>query len=295
MNPDPSLGMGLTIGAALCWSGLDASRKVLAQTFTPVALLVVLALGQLPLFGLWAWVAGDTVDSWDYVLPGLASLALNIVANLCFFRAVTVSPLSLTVPLLAFVPVFTTIAANPMLGELPRTQQLVGIGVVVVGALTLNAGAAQTRSPIAFGRALLGERGSLPMLVTALCWSLTIVVDKLATRHAGFGIHGALLNAGLALFGLALLGARGQRVELRGLREAWKPWLFATCMGAAGLGAQLVAVQHLFAALVEAGKRAIGTTLSVVVGRVVFGEAINRFKVTAVVLMSLGAGIIVWR
>ena len=295
MTSDPALGIGLTIGAALCWSGLDASRKVLVQALPPVALLVVLTLGQLPLFVIWAWASGDTIDSWDYVLPGLASLALNIVANLCFFWAVTVSPLSLTVPLLAFVPVFTSIAANPMLGESPQVQQIVGIAVVVFGALTLNAGAARTRSPVAFARALFGERGSLPMLVTALCWSLTIVVDKLATHHAGFGIHGALLNAGLGLFGLALLAARGRLGELRGLRRAWKPWLFAIIMGAVGLGAQLVAVQHLFTALVEAGKRAIGVTMSVVVGRLVFGEAINRFKVAAVVMMSIGAGLIVWR
>ena len=151
------------------------------------------------------------------------------------------------------------------------------------------------RSPLAFARALFRERGSLPMLVTALCWSLTIVVDKLATMHAGFGIHGALLNAGIGLFGLGLLGARGRLAELRALREAWKPWLFAITMGAVGLGTQLVAVQHLFTALVEAGKRAIGVTMSVVVGKLVFGEAIDRFKVAAVVLMSVGAGLIVWR
>ncbi len=291
---DPSLGIGLTVGAALCWAGLDASRKVLVQSLTPVALLVLLTLGQLPLFTAWAIVAGDTITSWDYVLPGLASLALNVVANLAFFRAVTVSPLSLTVPLLAFVPVFTTVAANPLLGEMPQLRQLGGIAVVVAGALTLNAGAAQDRSPLAFVRALFRERGSLPMLVTALCWSLTIVVDKLATKHAGFGIHGALLNLGLGLVGLVLLTARGRLGELGDIRKAYKPWLFATAMGALGLGGQLVAVQHLFVALVEAGKRAIGVTMSVVVGRVLFDEAITPYKIAAVVLMSLGAGLIVW-
>ncbi len=291
---DPSLGIGLTVGAALCWSGLDASRKVLVQSVTPVALLVLLTLGQMPLFAAWAVASGDTITSWDYVLPGLISLALNVVANLSFFRAVTVSPLSLTVPLLAFVPVFTTIAANPILGELPALHQLGGIAVVVVGALTLNAGTAVGRSPLAFVRALFRERGSLPMLVTALCWSLTIVVDKIATAHAGFGIHGAMLNLGLGLFGLALLIARGRLGELRGIRKAYKPWLFAIVMGALGLGGQLVAVQHLFAALVEAGKRAIGVTMSVIVGRVMFDEAITPYKVAAVVLMSLGAGLIVW-
>ncbi len=295
LSPDPSLGIGLTIGSALCWGGLDASRKFLVRSLSPVALLVLLTLGQLPLFSIWAASAGDTIDGVGYIAPALASLVLNIVANLAFFRAVTVSPLSLTVPLLAFVPVFTTIAANPLLGELPGVQQIAGIGVVVVGALTLNAGAAEGGSPLAFVRALFRERGSLPMLVTALCWSLTIVVDKLATGHAGYGIHGAVLNAGLGIFGLVLLTFRRQLGELGGLRKAWKPWLFAIAFGAVGLGTQLIAVQHLFAALVEAGKRAIGVTMSVVVGRVAFGEPITPYKVAAVILMSIGAGLIVWR
>ncbi len=295
MTADPSLGIGLTVGSALCWAGLDASRKVLVQRVSPVALLVMLTLGQMPLFSLWAWLGGDTITSWDYVLPGLASLFLNIVANLCFFRAVTVSPLSLTVPLLAFVPVFTTIAANPMLGEMPGFRQVGGIGVVVLGALVLNAGAAEDRRPMAFARALIREPGSLPMLVTALCWSLTIVVDKLATQHAGFGIHGAVLNAGLGIVGLSLLASRGQLRDLAAVRTAWKPLVFAISLGAVGLGSQLMAVQHLFTALVEAGKRAIGVTMSVVVGRLAFNEPVTRFKVAAVVLMSLGAALIVWK
>lgn len=295
MTADPSLGIGLTVGSALCWSGLDASRKILVQRVSPVALLVLLTFGQMPLFGIWAFVSGDTITSWDYVLPGLASLGLNVVANLCFFRAVTVSPLSLTVPLLAFVPVFTTIAANPILGEMPGVRQIAGIGVVVLGALVLNAGAAVDRRPSAFARALIQEPGSLPMLVTALCWSLTIVVDKLATQHAGFGIHGAVLNAGIGLVGLSLLATRGQLAELGAVRKAWRPLLFAISVGAVGLGSQLVAVQHLFAALVEAGKRAIGVTMSVIVGRLAFKEPVTRFKVASVVLMSVGAALIVWK
>ncbi|MGH1347086.1 MAG: EamA family transporter [Nannocystales bacterium] len=295
MSPDPSVGIGLTVGSALCWAGLDASRKVLVQRVSPVALLVLLTLGQMPLFLLWAWFGDDTITSWSYALPGMASLFLNVVANLCFFRAVTVSPLSLTVPLLAFVPVFTTLAANPLLGEMPGLRQVVGIGVVVLGALVLNAGAAQDRRPSAFARALIREPGSLPMLVTALCWSLTIVVDKLATQHAGFGIHGAVLNAGLAIVGLVLLASRDQLRDLGAVRTAWKPLVFAISLGAVGLGSQLVAVQHLFTALVEAGKRAIGVTMSVVVGRLAFNEPVTRFKVAAVVLMSVGAGLIVWK
>ncbi|MEM6291439.1 MAG: EamA family transporter [Myxococcota bacterium] len=294
MTPDPSFGLGVTVASALCWSGLDASRKILVGRVTPVALLVLLTLGQFPLFAAWALSAGDTITSTDYVVPGLMSMGLNIAANLLFFRAVKLSALSLTVPLLAFVPVFTVLSAIPLLGEFPGTLQLGGIAVVVVGALALNAGSVEGRGPLAFVQALLREKGSLPMLGTALCWSLTIVVDKLATQHAGYGIHGAMLNLSIGLFGLALLMMRGELSELRALRGAWKPWVFAIAMGAVGLGAQLVAAQHLLVSLVEATKRAIGVTMSVIIGRAMFGEPVTAPKVVAVILMSLGAGMIVW-
>ncbi len=294
MNGDVTVGLGMSVVAALSWGGLDATRKLLVTKLSPVALLVLFTLGQLPLFAGWAFFSGAWIQSDAYVLPGVVSIALNIAANLMFFRAVQLSPLSLTVPLLSFVPVFTVLAANPLLGELPQVQQLVGISVVVLGALTLNAGSVRGRNPLGFVQALFRERGSVPMLGTALCWSLTIVVDKIATRHAGYGAHGVVLNAGIGGVGLALLAMRGRLSELGAVREAWKPWLAAITLGALGLGTQLVAVQHLFVALVESIKRAIGVVMSVIVGRAMFGEPIGVAKLVAVGLMTLGAGIIVW-
>ena len=108
-------GLSLTVACSLGWVGLDASRKHLVRTVEPLALLVVLAFGQLPLFLAWALTDPVWIENTDYFVPGLASVVLNALANVLYLRAVRASPLSLTVPLLAFVPVFAVLAAQPLL------------------------------------------------------------------------------------------------------------------------------------------------------------------------------------
>ena len=289
-----TFGLSVTVVAAFGWAGLDASRKTLVRELRPMPLLVLLTIGQLPLFLAWAATQPVWIVSTDYVLPGLASVVLNILANLLFLRALQVSPLSLTIPLLSFVPVFATIAANPVLGQLPSVQQLVGIGVVVAGALTLNAGEAPKKGIVGLARALLKEPGSLPMLGTALAWSLTIVVDKIATDHASPAAHGAVLNFGIGGFGLVWLASRRELKRLAPVKKTWKVWLMSIVFGSIGLGGQLVALQHVFVALVESLKRAIGLASSVIVGRLVFKEPITGWKLASVLLMAAGTTAIVF-
>ena len=289
-----TFGLSVTVMAAFGWAGLDASRKTLVRDLQPMPLLVLLTIGQLPLFLAWAAMQPVWIGNTDYVVPGVASVALNIVANLLFLRALQVSPLSLTIPLLSFVPVFATIAANPLLGQLPSTQQLVGIGVVVVGALVLNAGEAPDKGIGGLTRALIKEPGSLPMLGTALAWSLTIVVDKMATDHASPAAHGVVLNVGIGGFGLVWLAARRELKNLAPVKNTWKVWLLSIAFGTVGLGGQLVALQHVFVALVESLKRAIGLASSVIVGRLAFKEPITAWKLASVLLMAAGTTAIVF-
>lgn len=288
-----ALGLALAVASSLGWAGLDASRKFLVRRIDPLPLVVLLTVGQLPLFAGWAGFDGRFVHDIGYVAPGLASVGLNIAANLLFMRAVKVSPLSLTIPLLAFVPVFTVVIADPLLGELPSVVQLSGIGAVVLGALVLNAGSATGLGPVALVRALLRERGSLPMLGVALSWAGTIVVDKLATAHASVPAHGFLLNAGVAAVLLTWLAVRRDLGRLSQLRRAPAAGLLAIAFATFALGSQLLAMQHLYVANLEAIKRAIGLMSSVVFGRLLFAEPITVSKLSAVVFMAVGTALVV--
>lgn len=292
-----SIGVTFAAISALGWGGLDASRKALVRHVDPLPSVVLLTWGQLPIFGMWwAWLAfsaGAPSIPMEYWLPGLGAVGLNVAANLLFMTGMRLSPLSVTVPFLAFVPVFTTLIANPILGELPTPISLVGIAIVVIGALTLNADLAPSRGLVGLIKGLLKERGSLPMLGVALCWSMAIIFDKLATAQAPPAVHGTMLNLGVGSVLLLWMTARRDLSRLRQARSALHIWAVAVVVGSIGLGMQLMAVGHLYVAILEAIKRAVGLAMSVILGRLLFKERITGLKVSAVALMAGGAAVVV--
>lgn len=283
----PWQGLELVLACSVAWSVLDLLRKRLMGAEIPAtALLVLLAAGQLPVLAAWAAThAGHHFDS-GYFLPGLGAVALNVFANLAFLEAMRIAPLSLTVPLLSLTPVFTTLLAAPILGQVPTTRQVAGILLVVAGAFLLQ-------PPAAAGgagrwRRMLQERGSLLMLGVALAWSLSMPLDRLALSSASPPIHALALNGGVALAALALLAARRRVGDLAAVRR--RPGLMAVTLlvAAAAVGLQLLAILEVPVGLVETVKRGLGSTLALLLGRLVFGEPITTRSVVAVTVMSAG-------
>lgn len=287
-----ALGVTLALCAALGWGAFDAWRKRLAASMPAAPLLVVLSLGHVPLFLGWVGLRGGGIDSPAYWAPGLGSVVLNVVGNLAFLRSVRVSALSLTIPLLSFVPVFAALLAIPALGERPTAGQWVGVATVVGGALALGADAVPGRGPVALARALLRERGSLPMLVTAAAWAGTLVLDKRALAHAHPSAHGLVIVVGMSASMLLWLAGRRQLGQLRRLREVLGTYLVALALGVTAMGVQLWAIPLVMLALLEAIKRALGLLLAVALGRLMFGEPITGAKLVAVLVMGSGAALV---
>ncbi|MFW5876981.1 MAG: EamA family transporter [Myxococcota bacterium] len=282
-------GLAAAILSSLCWSGLDATRKVLSARLSAVVVVVWLSLGQAPLFAAWAAAEGRWIDGPGYLLPGLGSTALQVAANLLFVRAVHLSPLSLSVPFLSLTPVFTTIVAVPMLGEHATALQWVGIVAVVAGALLINA----HRGHSLLG-ALLREPGSVLMIGVAAIWSFTAALDKMALRHASVGAHATVQTGGVAVVLLVWLIAMRRLGTLRRMWPVDRPQAAAIFFAAGALGLQLLAFRLLMVGLVETLKRAVGVIASVAIGRVAFTEPITRPKVAAVVLMTVGTVLVTW-
>jgi len=275
--------------SSLGWAALDALRKALAARCDPVPLAALLAGGQLPLFISWVAVSGDTGLSAGYVLPGGATVLLNVAANLLFLRAVQVSPLSATIPFLSFTPAFSTALSAVVLGERPGREDLVGIALIVVGALLVNTHW-DSRSGSA---ALLHEPGSVLMTGVALIWSLTAVLDKRALAFASVPVHASIQCAGVALVLLVVLAARGRLSRLACVVPVRGRLALALVAAGIGLGFQFLALRLTLVGIMEALKRSIGMLFAVGVGRLAFHEPLTPGKITGVVLMSAGVALIV--
>lgn len=289
---DP-LAILVLVACALAWSTFDLSRKFLLDSIDPVPLVFLLGALQAPLFVAWNGLAGGPWEpAAGYWLPATVSVLLNIVSNVLFVAAIKVSPLSLTVPLLSFTPVFTTVLAIPLLGEVPGPHQVAGIGLVVVGALALHMQPGAGFGPREMVRAFLRERGSVMMAAVALMWSVSPPLDKLAVERSGSAFHGAVLSAGVALGLGVLLLARGELGAVAQARR--RPVMVAGALAASAvaLALQLVAIQLVFVSLVETVKRGLGNGLAVGMGAVLFRESVGRWQWVAVVLMGVGVGMI---
>ena len=282
------MGLSFGVAAALCWAALDVVRKALAGTASPTALAVFLLLGQVPFLGAWAAYDQSWVTEVRYWPPAVASMSMNAFANVFFMRSVQLSPLSRTVPFLSLTPVFSALAAIPLLGEVPGPMHWAGILLVVLGALVLNSDLGDS-----WWKSVTHEKGAPYMIAVAVLWALSTALDKRALPYASPASHSFLLSAGSA----AILGTwilvRGKQGELREVFEAPKALLAGMiAFAVAALALQMVALQWLWVAVIETLKRAFGVFGSVVFGRLFFEEPITSRKLAAVVLMVVGTSIL---
>jgi len=274
------------IATSVGWSLFDLSRRFLARTVSAWALIFWVTLPALPLLAAWGAGVGQWRLEPGYAVPGLTSAALNVVANFAFFRAIQLSPLSLTLPMLSLTPVFTSLLGAAVLDEPLVPRAGAGIALVVAGAVILATSSAPGRARLRF------EIGSLVMGFVALCWSATLLLDKLALAHADPPVHALVLNAVTALGGLVALAALRRLGDLGAIRGHLGMLALAVAIGAAAVATQLLAIQHAPIGLVETLKRAIGGVLAVLWGRAFFGEAVTARKVVSVVLLGIGVAMI---
>ncbi|WP_303908544.1 DMT family transporter [Thiohalomonas denitrificans] len=140
---------------------------------------------------------------WGLVL---LLIPLELAAMWLYMTAIRDAPLHLTVPYLAFTPVFNIGTGWLILGETVSMEGFAGVLLVVAGAWLLN-----VRRSNGFGlqawlepfRAIFRERGSRTMLGVALIYSVTSVVGKAAMGHGtplSFGPFYFVVLGGVAVF-----------------------------------------------------------------------------------------------
>ena len=197
------------------------------------------------------------------------------------------SPLSLVIPMLSFTPVFAVGSGALLIGEWPTRSQLLGIGLVSLGAawLALAGGGSRGRG--------LREPGVWLMTLVALLWSCTIALDKLALRHADVPAHalGQALLIGTGL--LLLLAGRGELRALRAIRPHMTTYAGAVGLQCVATALQLAAVTTVFVGVVEGLKRSIGLALALLNGWWWFGEPLTPAKLCATAVMAVGVLLLV--
>lgn len=175
---------------------LGTTYMALARVIGPILVLIPLLLFQ-------PWPHLDATF-WKTLI---ILLPLETTALLCYMEAIRISPLSLTIPFLAFTPAFMILTGALILDEHLSAQGIGGIFFVVFGSYALNLHTLK-EGPLAPFKAILREKGSLLMLGVAFLYSITSVLGKLAVKHSNpfffacfyFTIHGLFATFLLSLF-----------------------------------------------------------------------------------------------
>jgi drug/metabolite transporter (DMT)-like permease len=274
----------LSIITAVAFAASGSYAKALARRthiFVVSWSLIVLALP-------WALVLlarqGIPEVGDRFLWAALLSVVLNMVSVTLQVKALSISPLSVTVPFLAFTPLFMLATSAIVLREVPDAKGLAGIILVVLGAYTIHLDRIRGGLLEPF-RAIARERGSLLMLAVAFIWSWTAVYDKVAVVASSPAFYTSFFSVAFGVLYAPFL-VLGLRRSPPG--RAMVPRLFLLgAIGALMILSQLAAIQLTLASYVIAIKRS-GLILSVVLGHFLFKEEHLRARLAGAVLMTLG-------
>ena len=225
------------------------------------------------------------VSLWSLITVLIVNAFLNALAFYLYLRAISVSPLSVTVPMLSFSPVFLLFTSRLILGQKVNLAGISGIVLITVGSYLLNLGDVR-RGPFVPILSLLKEPGARYMLTVAFIWSITANLDRIGVGLSDPFVWVALMNVGVISFVMPVA-----------LRSGSGParWRFPIAMGVAdGIGAvlQMFAITLAPVPHVIAIKRT-SILLSSVVGLVVFRERRWAERFSGALAMAVGAVLVI--
>lgn len=286
------MGLVLAVVASLSFVTLDVLRKILGQRLDTIRVVIGINLGASIVLAGVLWAEG--VPSFDrtFVLLGLLESLLFALTSLLYVRAVSISPLSLTIPYLGFTPLVSALVALLLLSEYPSIRGWTGIVCVVAGAVLLHSDRTTRLSELL--AAPLREPGSWRMLLVAAIWGGATSLDKIAIAHGSEALLGFVMSALSAalLIGVRLLRRRPSPLVGTTARTGL---LLASAALVAGIAvlAQFYAYRELFVSYVEAVKRA-GGIASALIGVLVFDEGGFEHRIPAACLMFAGMLLLIW-
>lgn len=288
----------LALLCAFSVASADAATKAWLQGFSARELtLIRFTLTAVLLAPVLVWLPDPTTlpaPFWGWMA---LLVPLEIAAMLLYMAAIRDHPLSLTLPYLAFTPVFSLVIAAAVLGERVSLVGLLGVLLIVAGAWLLNVEHARRddwRTWLRPLSAIRWETGARMMLGVALIYGVTSTLGKAALLYlpsAQFGAFYFALIGLLTLPLLVLLPVGGTRLSLgKAIRRlAVRRW---AVLAVAALNGMMVITHFMALRLFEvaymiAVKRT-SLVFGILYGALLFRERHIASRVPAGLLMLAG-------
>jgi drug/metabolite transporter (DMT)-like permease len=228
----------------------------------------------------------DTTFYWSFI----ASLPINFIGVFLYMKAIKVSPLSLTVPYLAFTPTFMIPVGYVFLHELPDIWGIMGILLTCIGSYVLNI-EKDHWSVLAPIRAIIKETGSWIMMIVAFVYSFGAVVGKLSILHSSPLFFSISFYSVFNLIILLLLFVL-RKIHISTFQKEYKKGMIAGMLFFFQILCHSFAISMVKAAYMISMKR-LSALFSVIYGRYVFKEKNIAMRFAGSLLMVSGTILIV--
>jgi drug/metabolite transporter (DMT)-like permease len=288
----PHLWIGLSLLSAFSLATSDALTKKIITPSNEYLIAWLRIVYALPALALAAVLTPVPQLDGTFMLAFSAALQLDILAILLYYKALRLSPLSLSLPFLSFTPVFLMLFSRVIMNEPVSFLGGLGIALVALGGYGLNLSSLR-EGPLGPIRAVARERGSLYMLVVSLIYSGTSALGKLAVTHSSPAFFGAFYYLAIAVLLLIVIVLRVGWPSFRSeLMSTARPALLPGIFDAVQSVSHFYAVSMANVAYMVAIKR-FSLLIGSVYGFVFFGERNVRERLIGSLLMLAGFVIIV--
>jgi drug/metabolite transporter (DMT)-like permease len=288
----PMLWLILSLLTALAVASQDAWVKKHFSHLTADDMLAFPFLFSLPLFTLTIpFITVPPLDGTFYWCL-LVSLPINFIPFFIYMKAIRVSPLSLTLPYLAFTPAFMIFTGDVFLEEIPNLWGLAGIVITCIGGYVLNleSGRHSFWAPI---KAVFKETGSWLMLIVALIFSFSAVIGKKGILHSSPLFFTMTFFAVLSFVAVLVLLGLG-KIRLRTFRDDWVKGMVAGILFFIHALSHGLAISMIKASYMISVKR-LSALIGIIYGRLCFKEKYIALRFVGACLMVAGAVVItVW-
>jgi uncharacterized membrane protein len=278
----------LSLGSAYFMATEQMFSKLLLKKNDPWSTAWLMCSLSLPFLAPALWGQPSIHVGKELLLLLAVLMPLEITAYYLYLSAIQIAPLSLTIPFMAFTPVFTIITAWIFLGETVSLKGLAGIILVCSGGYILQA------DQLKFGvfapiKAAFINRGSRYMIMVALIYSLTSTLGKVGvqiTAPLWFGfIYMGLLSIIFTAIQCFRMKYRKATLHLKGRYGLWAG--FGGLTMALMMAFHYLAIQKAPVSYMISVKRT-SLLFAVLYGWIVFREGLIRFRLAGGLVMLGG-------
>lgn len=167
---------------AVTSAGQNAYYKKVSLHVSPFLLLWSVLLISSIFFSPLFFFGTPHIGSYFWIAVTLR-LIVDTIANLFYIKGVSLSPLSLTIPMLAITPVFILLFSFFINHLEPSFLGLVGIFITIFGIYFLNFDH-DTRHFLSPFKAIYKDKGVLYVAITAILWGLVNSLMKLGIDNS---------------------------------------------------------------------------------------------------------------